>query len=149
MHPETDQTFFSAPLVAIVDDDLMMRLTIRRLLRTFGYRTATFASGEEFLASDHRNVACVILDLRLPGIDGLGVQQRLKRSEPPLPVIFVSADASDDQVQRAHQEGAVRFLLKPIAAEDVLTSLDHALRQHPRLPRPDGTHANRQPHAAS
>jgi FixJ family two-component response regulator len=114
--PRTDER-----LVAIVDDDASVRQSTCRLLRSLGFRAEAFGSAEEFLAADPAaKTACVILDVRMPGMDGLELQRRLAVSDPRLPIVFFTAHASDEEERRARRAGAVDFLRKPVAKETLL-----------------------------
>src|SRR5271165_240342 len=111
----------SEALVSVVDDDSLMRSSTRRLLRANGFRVEAFASAEEFLASGlAQETACLILDLRMPGINGLELQRRLAETSIPVPIVFLSAHASGEDEQRALQAGAVQFLHKPVGKEVLL-----------------------------
>ncbi len=116
------------PVVAIVDDDASVRNSTRRLIRSFGYRAEAFASGEEFLASPLAAVtACLVLDVRMPDMDGLEVQRRVAARDLEIPVVFISGRASDDEERRARSAGAIDFLRKPIAAATLRQVLRNAL----------------------
>ena len=105
------------PLVAIIDDDASVRTSTLRLIRSFGYRAEAFASGEEFLTSPlAERTACLVLDVRMPDMDGLEVQRRILARDLPIPVIFISGRASDEEERRARAAGAVDVLRKPVAA---------------------------------
>ncbi len=105
-------------LVAIVDDDASMRNSTRRLIRSFGLRVEAFASGREFLDSGCvTETACLILDLRMPGMDGLELQCLLASANHRIPIIFVTANESNDEQRRATQAGAVAFLRKPVSEQ--------------------------------
>jgi FixJ family two-component response regulator len=112
-------------LVAIVDDDASVRQSACRLIRSFGYRAEAFGSAEEFLDSGRaKNTACLILDVRMPRIDGLELQRRLAGSA--IPTLFITARASEDEERRALRAGAVAFLRKPVdkaALLDVLRAV--------------------------
>jgi FixJ family two-component response regulator len=113
-----------AQLVSIVDDDASVRQSTCRLLRSCGFRAEAFGSAEEFLASGPAaQTACVILDVRMPGMDGLELQRRLADSVPQLPIVFLTANASDEEEGRARRAGAVDFLRKPVAKEALLGAL--------------------------
>jgi len=115
--PSTDE----APLVAIVDDDASVRQSTRRLIRSFGYRAEAFASGEEVLASaSAARTACLVLDVRMPEMDGLEVQRRLAERGVRIPIVFLTGRASDDEERRARSAGAVEFLRKPVGTATLL-----------------------------
>jgi FixJ family two-component response regulator len=114
--------------VCIVDDDASVRSGVGNLLKSVGYTTVTFSSGEEFLASPVIDDAvCVLLDVRMQGMQGLEVQRQLNAEHKDIPVVFMSAHGDDDTVQRAMQHGAVSFLRKPFGEEVLLDSLELAI----------------------
>jgi FixJ family two-component response regulator len=111
-------------LVAIVDDDASVRHSTRRLIRSLGHRAEAFGSAEDFLDSGRAaETACLILDVRMPGMDGLELQRRLAVSNPPIPIVFITARASEEEERRARQAGAVDFLRKPVPKEALLRVL--------------------------
>ncbi len=117
-----------ARLVAIVDDDASVRRSARRLIRSLGHRAEAFGSAEEFLDSGQASeTACLILDVRMPGMDGLELQRRLADSDPPIPIVFITARASDEEEDRALRAGAVAFLRKPVDKETLLGVLGPVL----------------------
>ena len=117
------------PRVSIVDDDESVREAIKSLLRSVGVRADSFASAEEFLNSGYQNDAgCLILDVRMPGMGGLELQQRLAFAGRRIPIIFITAHASDEEARRrALQSGAIDFLLKPFNEEVLLNDVYTAL----------------------
>ena len=116
-------------VVSIVDDDVSVRRSTRRLLRSSGFRAEAFASAEEFLNSKSAaETACLILDLRMPDINGLELQRRLTQNGNPVPVIFLSAHASEEDERSALRAGAVQFLRKPISKEALLSGIRDALK---------------------
>ena len=118
-----------AALVAIVDDDASVRQSTCRLIRAFGFQAEAFGSAEEFLASGHAaQSACLILDVRMPGMDGLELQRRLADSAPQIRIVFLTAHASDEEERRARRAGAVDFLRKPVAKEALLGVLRTVLK---------------------
>jgi len=113
------------PLVSIVDDDVSVRRSTRRLLLSSGLRAEAFASAEDFLQSGRMaETACLLLDVRMPGIDGLELQRRLSETDRIIPIIFLSARASEEEERRALRAGAADFLRKPVSKEALL----HAIR---------------------
>jgi FixJ family two-component response regulator len=129
---DATKALLNTPLVSIVDDDLSVRRSIRRLLRSAGLRAETFASAEEFLASGRADsTACLILDLRMPGMDGLQLQQRLAHSSKSLPIIFQSAHSSEEDERKALQAGALHFLRKPVTKEALLHAIRDAIKTAP------------------
>ena len=116
-------------VVSIVDDDVSVRRSTRRLLRCSGFRVEAFASAEEFLDSESaRKTACLILDLRMPGMNGLELQRRLSQNGDRIPIIFLSAHASEEDERSALRAGAVQFLRKPISKEALLSAIREALK---------------------
>jgi len=119
------------PLVFIVDDDDSMRNSIQRLVRSFGFRTASFSSARDFLNSPHdEDRACLLLDVRMPGMDGLDLQRLLSQSRNRLPIIFVTGHAKDVEKSRALRAGAVAFLHKPVSPEKLISAIKAALRRN-------------------
>jgi FixJ family two-component response regulator len=118
-----------AALIAIVDDDEWVRKSLARLIKSAGFRTQTFASAEEFVASgNYQESACVILDLRLPGMSGLELQARLAAEHNLMPIVFVSAHDEQGVRAQALQAGAVAFLGKPVNDKALLDVIDLALK---------------------
>ena len=117
-------------VVSIVDDDVSVRRSTRRLLRSSGFRAEAFASAEEFLDSESAGAtACLILDLRMPGMNGLELQRRLTQNGNRVPIIFLSAHASEEDERSALHAGAVQFLRKPISKEALLSAIREALKR--------------------
>jgi FixJ family two-component response regulator len=117
------------PLISIVDDDHSVRESLARLIRSVGFGVQVFGSAEEFLGAPAGRLAdCLILDIRMPGMSGLDLQEQLAVTDRELPVIFITAHGSDQGVRaRALAAGAVDYLLKPLSEEEVLHALDAAL----------------------
>jgi FixJ family two-component response regulator len=116
------------PLIAIVDDDDALRHSLDDLLQAVGFRVQGFASAEAFLrAQPAPETACLLLDVRLPGMDGLELQRQLAARPWRLPIIFVTAYADDNVRARALAAGAVAFLSKPCREEDLLHAIEAAL----------------------
>jgi FixJ family two-component response regulator len=116
--------------VLIVDDDESVREAIKGLLRSVGIHADVFASGEEFLKSDAaKDTACLILDVRMPGMSGLELQARLTAAGYKIPLIFITAHASDREARtRALEAGAVDVLYKPFKEEVLLKHVYAALQ---------------------
>ena len=115
-------------LISIVDDDESIREAIQSLLRSVGFRAKTFASAEQFLQSDQiETTACLILDVRMPGMSGLELQRRLIATQCRIPIVFVTAHGDEEARSRALREGAVEFLLKPFSEEALLNAIQVAL----------------------
>ena len=116
------------PLISVVDDDDSIRESLRGLIRSVGFAVNVFASAEEFLNSDHlHNTDCLILDVRMPGMNGLELQRQLAISDRKLPVIFITAHGDEEARSRALNGGAVDYLLKPFSEEALLNAIDAAL----------------------
>ena len=120
-------------LISIVEDDPLVREGLISLLRSAGFATQAFASAEEFLSLAHRDdIACLILDVRLPGISGLELQSQLTAtvSNHRTPVVFMTARDDEATRQRALKGGAVDFLRKPVRREALLNAIHLALQQN-------------------
>jgi len=117
------------PLISVVDDDHSVRESLARLIRSLGLGVQVFGSAEEFLEADlSREPDCLILDIRMPGMNGLELHRRLSAAGRDLPVVFITAHGSDAEVRaRALGAGAVDYLLKPLKEEEVLKAIDTAL----------------------
>jgi FixJ family two-component response regulator len=117
-----------AVTVHIVEDDPSMRASLARLVGDGGYQLALFASAEEFLAAARPDLAgCVLLDLRLPGMSGLELQERLVQRGCLLPVVFLTAHGELAAGVRAMKQGAVDFLEKPVPADTLFTAIAAAI----------------------
>jgi len=117
------------PVVAAVDDDFRVRESIQSLLESAGYAPLVFSSAEEFLQSGALAAAtCVIADVRMPGMDGIELQRRIRLERPTLPVILISAHYDAEVRQTAIAEGALDVFYKPFDAADLLTVIQSALR---------------------
>jgi FixJ family two-component response regulator len=118
----------SIQFVVAVDDDFRVRESIESLVKSAGYEPAVFSSAEEFLQSQTLAAAtCVITDVRMPGMDGIELQRRIRLERPELPVIFISAHNSEEIRRKALDEGAVDFLYKPFDAANLLDVIQAAL----------------------
>ena len=116
------------PLIAIVDDDDSLRTSLDDLLRSVGFRAQGFSSAEAFLRSNQaRDTACLILDVRMPGMNGLALQRQMVAANWQLPIIFITSHVDDDVRARALEAGAVAFLYKPCREDDLLNAIDAAL----------------------
>jgi len=117
-------------VVLAVDDDVRIRESIARLGNAAGWTVLTFPSGEALLASSAIEGAhCVISDVRMPGMDGLELQRRLKAANPKLPVILITGRVDEQVRQRALREGALSFLYKPFDGEELLREMQRAVEQ--------------------
>jgi FixJ family two-component response regulator len=115
------------PTISIVDDDPAVRDALWRLMDSAGLPATAFASAEEFLASPSRDeTTCLILDVRMPGMDGLELQRQLAASNWNVPIIFISAHAEAGAREQAMETGAVEFFEKPFNSAALLDAIDHA-----------------------
>src|SRR5262245_11146912 len=118
----TGQTVF------VIDDDASVRRAVGRLIRSAGLKAVTFATAEEFLRSDeHPAPGCLVVDVHLPGLCGLELQERLSAEGRAVPVVFITAYGDDRTCGRALRAGAVAFLLKPFEEQSLLDAVDRAL----------------------
>lgn len=116
------------PTVFIVDDDADVRESLQELLESVGLHSKSFGTAQEFLGSPRSDgPSCLILDVRLPGISGLDLQQELKRGKVSIPIIFLSAHADVPMSVRAMKSGAVEFLTKPFRHQDLLDAVQRSL----------------------
>ena len=117
-----------ARVIAVVDDDDSLRDALQRFLRTLGFQVETFASGRDFLRSSQLGlVECVILDLAMPGMSGLEVQQQLAARDLQIPIVFITANRDDQLGQRAAAVGALAVLRKPVDQDELVRSVREAL----------------------
>ena len=115
-------------VVAIVDDDGSMRSALQGLLKAVGLASRTFESAEDFLGSGHqRDTACLIADIRMPGMSGLELQARLNAQHCRIPTIFITAHGDEEMRLQALRAGAVEFLPKPFDDEILVESVRAAL----------------------
>jgi FixJ family two-component response regulator len=120
----------NVPLMAIVDDDDALRNSLDNLIRSIGFRAHGFSSAEAFLRSDHAcETACLMLDVRMPGMNGLELQRQIVAAHWQIPIIFITSHADDEARARALEAGAVAFLYKPCREDDLLHAIDVALTQ--------------------
>jgi FixJ family two-component response regulator len=118
------------PLISIVDDDESVRESTKSLVRSLGYNVRTFGSAEEFLESNHiGTTACLITDVQMPGLSGVELQDRLISEGRDMPTIFVSAFPDTRLERKVIESGAVAYLRKPIAQDNLVEHIDTALRR--------------------
>lgn len=116
-------------LVSVVDDDESVRESLPDLLKEFGFQARAFSSAEEFLPSDCVNqTECLILDIAMPGMTGLDLQKELRLRGQKIPVIFITAQTDKDVREKAFEQGAAGFLLKPFSDTALLAAVKAALR---------------------
>jgi FixJ family two-component response regulator len=118
------------PLISIVDDDDSLRNSLDNLIRSVGFRVQGFPSAEAFLNSNQmHDTACLILDVRMPGMSGLDLQRQLVATNCRTPIIFITSHGDGDARARALEAGAVDFLYKPFREEALLKAIDSALNR--------------------
>src|SRR6202051_3294425 len=115
-------------IVFVVDDDPSVRSAIKRLIGSVGLQVELFGSAQEFLACKLPNVpGCLVLDIRLPGTSGLGLQRQLAEANVQIPIIFITAHSDVPMTVRAMKAGAVEFLTKPFRDQDLLDAIEAGL----------------------
>lgn len=114
----------------IIDDDVLVRQALGDCVESAGYAVEGFGSAEEFLASGSTQTAgCLIVDIKLPGISGLELQEKLAESDNRPPIVFVSAQGTNANRDKAMRQGASGFLSKPFRREDLLKLLEEVFEQ--------------------
>ncbi len=130
------------PTVFVVDDDRSVRDSLRRLVTSVGMAVEVFPTAQEFLSAPRRDApACLVLDVRLPGLSGLDLQRELANSDATLPIIFLTGHGDIPMSVQAMKAGAVEFLTKPFRGQDLLDAIRHAIdrdRAARTAPSPDG-----------
>jgi len=117
------------PLVSVVDDDESVRESLPDLLGEFGFRVQTFASAEEFLASESvAHTHCLLLDIAMPGMSGPALQNELIRQKRSIPIVFITGNADENLRPQLLQAGAVECLFKPFTDSALLAAVTLALR---------------------
>jgi len=122
------------PIVFLVDDDSSVRKALARLIRAAGYEIQTFASAQEFIESkpETAGVACLVLDVRMPGLNGLDLQDVLQAANLPIPIVFITGHGDVPMSVQAMKAGAVDFLPKPVCEETLLPAIEQALARASR-----------------
>ena len=116
-------------LISIVDDDDSLRNSLDNLIRSVGFRAQGFSSAEAFLNSNQlHDTACLILDVRMPGMSGLDLQRQLVATHCRIPITFITSQEDDNARTRALEAGAVDFLYKPFREEALLNAIHTALK---------------------
>jgi FixJ family two-component response regulator len=127
--PQNAQTSI-APLVCIVDDDVSIADSTRYLVGAFGFRAEAFLSAQDYLSSSLvEETKCLILDVRMPGMDGLELQRYLANADRRIPIVFITAFASDHERRQAMAGGAVDLLLKPFSEDALFAAIQAALNR--------------------
>ena len=124
--------------VLVIDDDPSVRKALQRLIRSAGMEAETFASAEDFLAESHVLADCLVLDVRMPGMSGLELQQLLIAKEQPVPIVFISAHEDGEIRRDAFAAGAAGFLHKPFEDQVLLDAIARATTQSSRAAREAG-----------
>jgi DNA-binding NtrC family response regulator len=118
------------PLVCVIDDEPSMRESLRGLLRSAGLKVQAFSSAKEFLTCSSREApSCLVLDVQLPGISGLDLQQELINGDARIPIVFMTGYGDIPMTVRAMKAGAIEFLTKPFRDEDLLSAIDQAIKR--------------------
>src|SRR5918992_561453 len=122
------------PIVFVVDDDASIRDSLSDLIGSAGLNVQTFASAQEFLTSPRPDAAsCLVLDVQLPGLSGLDLQQELANVDVQIPIIFITGHGDIPMTVRAMKAGAIEFLTKPFRDEDLLNAVEQAVNRHRQL----------------
>jgi FixJ family two-component response regulator len=115
-------------IVFVLDDDKLIREGLQSLIRSVGLRVETFASAQDFLAAKRPDApACLILDVRMPGLSGLDLQLKLSEANIHIPIIFITGHGDIPMSVRAMKEGAHEFLTKPVRGQDLLDAVQKAI----------------------
>ncbi len=122
----------NSPLISVVEDDDSVRESLWRLIRSVGFAVQAFSSAEQFLNSEQfRETRCLILDVKLPGMDGLELQRQLIANRCEIPVIFITAHGDDAARVRALRNGALEYLFKPFSEEVLIDAIHMSLTARP------------------
>jgi len=125
-----------APLIYVVDDDASVREALSSLIRSVGLRVEAFASAQEFLAHPQADApSCLVLDVQLPGLSGLDLQQELAKANIQIPIIFLTGHGDIPTSVRAIKAGALEFLTKPFNDEDLLDAIQQGIARNQRAPK--------------
>jgi FixJ family two-component response regulator len=124
------------PIIFVVDDDPSVRRALKRLISSAGFQVETFASAQDFLQSSrHDGPACLVLDVRLPGVSGLDLQEQLTAAGLNMPIVFITGHGDIPMSVRAMKAGAVDFLPKPFNDQDLLDAIHLALEKDKKTRR--------------
>ena len=120
----------SEPVVFVVDDDESVRKALKRLIKSVGMNVETFATAQDFLSRQHyEGPSCLVLDVRMPGLSGLDLQQELVKANLTLPIIFITGHGNIPMSVQAIKAGAIDFLEKPFEDQTLLDLIEHAIEQ--------------------
>ena len=149
-HATTQRASTDTPIVFVVDDDVSVRESLELLIDAAGWEAETFASAQEFLGRPRALVpSCLVLDVTLPGLNGLDLQKRVALDRADMPIIFISGDCDVPTSVRAMKAGAMEFLTKPLGDDVVLDAIRSALERSCHvLERNARTRALRERHAS-
>jgi FixJ family two-component response regulator len=115
------------PTIFVIDDDASIRKGLSRLLRSAGYTIETFPSAEEFLRREHFDgVGCIVLDVQMPGLSGMDLQEELSKADYHMPIIFITGHGDIPMSVQAMKKGAVDFLTKPFDDKELLRAVENA-----------------------
>ena len=118
------------PIVFVIDDDASIRKSLSRLLRSAGHTTETFASAEAFLGREHFNgIGCLLLDVQMPGLSGMDLQEELNRADYHMPIVFITGHGDIPMSVEAMKKGAVDFLTKPFDDKELLLAVEKAIEE--------------------
>ena len=121
----------SPPIVFVVDDEPAICLSLKRLVKSVGLEAQTFTTAQEFLRAKRPDgPGCLVLDVRLPGLSGLDLQQELLDAKVDLPIIFINGHGDIPMSVRAIKAGAVEFLTKPFRDQDLVDAIQHGIEKH-------------------
>jgi FixJ family two-component response regulator len=124
----------SHAIIAIVDDDPSVRKGLERLIRSLGWKTESFGSAQEFLASPRINApTCIVLDLQLPGLSGLELQKQMSEAGVETPIVFLTGHGDIPASVKAMKAGAIEFLTKPVDEQDLLNAIQEAIERDLRI----------------
>ncbi|MGA2046444.1 MAG: response regulator transcription factor [Terracidiphilus sp.] len=116
------------PVVFVIDDEALIRDGIQSLIRSIGLRAETFASARDFMAAKRPDApACLVLDVRMPGLSGLDLQRQLSDAHFHIPIIFITGHGDIPMTVRAMKDGAMEFLTKPVRGQDLLDAVQKAI----------------------
>ncbi len=123
-------TRHSVVTVFVIDDDASVRKSLSRLLRSAGYTAETFASAEEFLGREHFNgIGCLLLDVQMPGLSGMDLQNELNKADYHMPIIFITGHGDIPTSVEAMKKGASDFLTKPFDDKELLRTVENAIEK--------------------
>jgi FixJ family two-component response regulator len=122
------------PIVFVIDDEALIRDGIHSLIKSIGLRVETFASAQDFMLAKRPDApACLILDVRMPGLNGLDLQRKLSDENIHIPIIFITGHGDIPMSVRAMKEGALEFLTKPVRGQDLLDAVQKAIAHDRQL----------------